>query len=224
MLITAARVPLSIQRADFAGLIALDPGARFRTAFDAGPTDEHRRLWRGLLDEMRVAQDVGPDDWLTWSLEVRNALTHRGRITSLYLPRPISGRIIVPPTDRPQALFRYDLYLRRRPWLPEIEGMVAGGDLPDSVLHEPAHETLEGLRRCLVAYVERLLSYGHRLWAEVSPATTAPTSRWTLPDAPTIAFEGIDPRPIVGVGGAIGGINLEHVRLAERVRLSRETG
>jgi hypothetical protein len=40
---------------------------------------------------------------------MRNALTHRGRITNVYLPRRISGRLAVPPTSEPHKLYRITL-------------------------------------------------------------------------------------------------------------------
>jgi hypothetical protein len=151
VLIVVARVPLSVQRADFSQLWRLDSSKAHATAFAASVPRGQRDLWGELVDELDNATGVGPTDWLPWSLEMRNALTHRGHVTDVFLPRRISGQLAVPPTGEPQKLYRYDLHLRRRPWLPAIEGMLAGPGLPDSWLDEPAGRTVDGLRDALVA-------------------------------------------------------------------------
>jgi hypothetical protein len=95
---------LSVQRADFAQLTGLDPTKAHAGAFATSVPQDQRYLWRQLVDELVVSSAAGPSDWLTWSLEMRNALTHRGRVTNVYLPRKISGQIVVPPTNTPQKL------------------------------------------------------------------------------------------------------------------------
>lgn len=158
ILVVVTRAPISVQRADFGQLRQLDPDARHK-AFDSEVPESQKDTWRALLNALADGESVGPDGWLDWSLEMRNALTHRGRVTNIYLPRSISGQIMVPPTSVPQALYRYDLFLRRRPWLPEIEGMLVANGLPESVLDEPAGRTIEGLRSVLGSYVEALLAW-----------------------------------------------------------------
>lgn len=222
MLIVVTRAPLSVQRADFAQLSGLDPTKTHASAFATSVPGDQRDLWRQLVNELAVSFDVGPSDWLAWSLEMRNALTHRGRVTNVYLPRKISGQIVVPPTSAPQKLYRYDLHLRSRPWLPGIEGMLAGKDLPASWLDEPAGRTISGLRDELVKYTERLARWGHDRWTDaLQEQLVPPVHRWVLPAAPQLQFAGVNPGDRTPIAGAIGGIIEEHVRLAERLRRRR---
>jgi hypothetical protein len=222
ILIVVARVPLSVQRADFTQLSRLDP-AKARSAAFAKPVPEHQRdLWQQLVAELDVPPDTGPSDWLNWSLEMRNALTHRGRVTNVYLPRRISGRIAVPPTRMPQSLYRYDLHLRSRPWLPAIEGMLAGTNLPASWLDEPAGRTTAGLFSELVKYTERVVRWANDCWTDpVQQSLVPPARRWVLPPPPQLQFAGINPGGTTPIAGAIGGINEEHIRLAEQLRRRR---
>lgn len=182
VLIVIARVPLSVQRADFTQLCGLDPTKAFASAFAEPIPQAQRDLWTALVAEVDPVVADGPDDWLMWTLEMRNALTHRGRVTDIYMPRKISGQLLVPPTAAPQKLLRYDLHLRSRPWLPAIEGMLAGPNLPASWLDEPAARTVEGLFGSLVTYVERLTAWARAKSADgVQAKLLAPVNRWVLP-------------------------------------------
>jgi hypothetical protein len=220
-LVVTTRAPISVQRADFGQLRQLDPNGQYR-AFERDIPDSQRDVWGALRDTLAAAESEGPPDWLDWSLEMRNALTHRGRITNIYLPRRISGKFAVPLTPEPQALYRYDLFLRRRPWLPEIEGMLAADGLPQSVLDEPAGRTINGLHTALVAFVESLIVWCSVCWDSPPLDGIAPVKRWVLPSDPAIAFDGAEPGDTTPVSGAIGGINQEHIRLAERLRIARQ--
>lgn len=222
VLIVVTRAPLSVQRADYTQLIGLDPTKAYANAFAATVPQTQRDLWTTLLAELRSAAGSGPRDWLSWSLEMRNALTHRGRITDVYLPRAISGRLLVPPTSAPQSYYRYDLHLRSRPWLPGLEQLLAGPGLPGSWLDEPAGRTIAGLRDELLAFCERLAAWSLQRWTSGSQSQlVAPVRRWVLAPAPQNAFVGVNPGGTTPIRGAIGGVNQEHLRLAERVRRRR---
>lgn len=194
VLIVVTRAPLSVQRADFAQLSNLDPGKAYAGVFVEPVPQVQRDLWAELVAELSAAAAVGATDWLGWSLEMRNALTHRGRVTNVYLPRSTSRRLPVPLTSQPQRLYRYDLHLRRRPWLPALEGMLAGPGLPDSWLDEPAVRTAEGVRDGLIRLGERMMLWTTECWeSDLQQRLVAPVRRWALPDPPSIAFAGIRP-------------------------------
>lgn len=221
VLVVVTRAPMSVQRADYTHLTGLDPDAAHARAFAAPVPDAQRDRWRDLLAELAARAADGPRDWLPWSLEMRNALAHRGRVTNVYMPRPISGRIAVPPTNRPQSLYRYDQHLRRRPWLPEIEAMLAASGLPNTWLDEPAGRTIARLLAALVQFCDAMSRWAAQAWASPPPDVVAPLARWTLPNRPQIDFDGVAPGGTVGIAGAIGGVNTEHLRLAERLRRHR---
>lgn len=223
VLVVVARVPLSVQRSDFTQLAGLDATKAHEKAFGGPVSSALQTLWQELLAEVAAARLDGPDDWLAWSLEMRNALTHRGRVTNVFLPRQISGRLLVPPTTAPQRLYRYDLHLRRRPWLPGLEQLLSADGMPDSWLDEPATRTVDGLRDTTLRFCERLAVWAHTTWDRPDqPALDAPVHRWVLPPDPPIDFTGVNPGGTVPIAGAIGGVNEEHLRLAERIRRRRE--
>ena len=111
--------------------------------------------------------------------------------------------------------------LTRRPWLPEIEGLVAADDFLDSTLDEPAEQTIDGLHGSLVAFTESLVAFARKHWANEGDLV-APVERWRLQLGPGIDFAGIDPETRIQPTEGIGGINQEHLRLAERLRQARQ--
>jgi hypothetical protein len=216
VLVVVTRSPLSVQRADFGRLRGLNPDAN-PTGFPAQIPDIQRQLWHKRSEALAAAeQEAGPDGWLEWSLEMRNALTHRRRVTNILLPRATSTRLVLPHTAH-----RYDYYLRRRPWLPEIEGLVAADDLLDSILDEPAEQTIDGLHGSLITFSESLIAFARQHWANEGDLV-APVESWRLQPGPEIDFAGIAPETKIELPGAISGINQEHLQLAERLRLARQ--
>ncbi|MEA2188624.1 MAG: hypothetical protein QOK16_3635 [Solirubrobacteraceae bacterium] len=219
--IVVARLPVSVQMADINVLIKLDAEEEHKKVFRNGVPAEQRGLWRDLASCHANASAAGPRDWLAWALETRNALTHRGRVTSIYVPRPVSGQLRVDRKLGPHR-FRYDLHLRRRPWLPEIESMLAAGRYPDTWISEPAQQTIGGIAEVLVAYCEALVEWCRREWALEVRQLEAPIARWMLHPAPEVHFEGIAPAR-QSINAAIGGINTEYFALAERLRVRHLT-
>ena len=100
--------------------------------------------------------------------------------------------------------------------------MLAGPGLPDSWVDEPAGRTAAGVRDALVNFGERIMRWTTECWeSDLQQCLVAPIRRWVLPDFPSITFTGVRPGGTTPLSGAIGGINEEHVRLAERLRLRR---
>ncbi|MCW2984739.1 MAG: hypothetical protein JWR63_2309 [Conexibacter sp.] len=223
-LIVVVRAPLSVQRADFIGLVGrLDPGKDYAAQYSQPLAEVQSDLWRDLLTEIEVGRTAAePAGWLDWTLETRNALTHRGKATMVFLPRPITGKLLVPPTPRPESYYRYDMHLRKRPWLPGMEGLLRAESFEDTWLDEPADRTLAGLLELFCGFCDRLAGWARRAFQPAwQQHLLAPASRWELPDSPVLSFAGISPGGTVPLSGASGGIDREHVQLAERVRLRR---
>jgi hypothetical protein len=101
--------------------------------------------------------------------------------------------------------------------------MLAAGNLPASWLDEPAGRTITGLRDELVTYCEQLVRWASDHWtASTQRDLVSPVNRWVLPPASQLLFDGISPGGTTPIAGAIGGINEEHIRLAERLRRRRD--
>src|SRR5690242_11834380 len=85
-----------------------------------------------------------------------------------------------------------------------------------------ATQTVAGLRDALVGFGERLAAWALAEWTtDPRPSFVAPVHRWTLPDSPSLRFRGIAPGGSSKIVGAVGGVNEEHIRLAERLRRHR---
>lgn len=208
------RVPRAIVRASMRrDLFALD--AASATTADA------RAAWgafRALLDALRKGP---PDSWMDWALLYRNALLHRPRQINMMLPRVPATSLILPPW-RAHELLRYDLYLRRRPWLPELEHL-ATHDRPveDLFLREPAAQTLRGLMELLNEASERIAEHIRGVWERVAAGELGLASPpWQLEAEPDIEFAGFAPSD-AATGDIIRGHTQTATRiaLAERVRL-----
>jgi hypothetical protein len=74
-------------------------------------------------------------------------------------------------------LARYDLYFRRRPWLPTIEHLGRSHQALENWLPEPAQDTITGLRGLLNDLVEELASWALRVWDQQAqkPFLVAPS-------------------------------------------------
>jgi hypothetical protein len=126
-------------------------------------------------------------------------------------------------TDTPLALLRFDYYLRKRPWLPDVVQLSRAESAGEVWLHEPVQDTLRGLFERLGDMVAELATWALTQWTSQAGAPTysAPTAAWQLGREPETEFAGFEDRRagadfdslLIGPGG------VEHVRLAERLRL-----
>ncbi len=227
VLIGVVRIPMSLRFADMGALARFDPAATGRLVPD-DVSGEQRDAWAelvNLLDDLRRREPAG---WYVWGLEVRNAMLHRGRGVRAFLPRPRTTRLQVV-TDTPlPALLRFDYYLRKRPWLPDLVQLARAESAGDVWLHEPVQDTLRGLFERLGDMVAELATWALTQWANQAetPTYSAPTAAWQLGREPETDFVGFGERRagaefdaiMVGPGG------VEPLRLAEqlRLRLTRE--
>jgi hypothetical protein len=222
VLIGAARIPMSLRFADMGGLARFSPAATGNLV-PRSVTGDQREAWAelsNLLDEVRRREPAG---WYVWGLEVRNAMLHRGRGVKAFLPRSTSRRLEVV-TDTPlPALLRFDYYLRKRPWLPDLLQLARAESAGNVWLHEPVQDTLRGLFECLGDMVAELATWALTQWARQAEARTysAPAVAWQRGGEPETEFAGFGAQReaaefdaiMVGPGG------VEHLRLAERLRL-----
>jgi hypothetical protein len=138
---------------------------------------------------------------LQWSLEMRNAVIHRGRQISFLLPRHDAGRLAIV-TNEPMQLAREraqaDLYFHRRPWLPEMDHLAdTQAGIRGQWVNEPAQFTLQGLRDDLIDLINELGEALQNAWtgAGADGELPAPTDKWVLRQPPSIEFAGYAPEP-----------------------------
>lgn len=163
-------LPSSIQQASGGNLITLP---EFR---DAVPRhqDAYRKRVESVLNEHRAAEPAG---WLEWTLELRNAVVHRGHLTQVYLPRRRrqGPQIAVATSTPPQYLVRMEPHLRAQPWLPDMLSLSTPGPAEAAIwLAEPAHHTTANLKARLIALIEGLAS-------ELAATVQTDASGWNFP-------------------------------------------
>lgn len=226
VLIGAARMPMSLRFADMSKLTQFDPAAVGKLVPD-DVSDEQREAWAeliGLLDDLRRRDPAG---WYVWGLEMRNAMLHRGRGVKAFLPRPTSRRLAVV-TDTPlPALLRFDYYLRKRPWLPDLVQLARADSVCDVWLYEPVQDTLSGLFECLGSMVVELATWALAQWAAQAESQTysAPIAAWQLGREPGTDFAGFGEQRTAEFDAAmVNPSSTEHMRLAEQLRVRLAEG
>jgi hypothetical protein len=222
VLIGAARIPMSLRLADMGRLAQFNPSAPGRLAPEDVP-DEQQEAWTGisrLLDELRRRHPAG---WYVWGLEMRNAMLHRGRGLNTFLPRPITrGLAVITDTPLP-ALIRYDYYLRKRPWLPDLVQLARADGARDVWVNEPVQATLRGLFERLGDMVAELAAWALEQWVREAEAPTfvTPIAAWQLGREPDTAFAGFSAGAATGAFDAavVSPNEVEFFKLAEKLRL-----
>lgn len=214
------RVPRSIHRADFNHLAVL---ALFSQEAQAVAADQ-RAAWdrlRALLDNHRAGP---PQDWLDWSLELRNALLHRAKNFMLMFNRPRQSQIeVVSENDEfPWWLVRFDPNLSKRPWLPDMAMFPTADTITDAVIAEPSSTTLRGLAMALNDLVEAATALLLELWDAADTGALqlpAPTAAWRASFNPNqLAFEGFAPGPIRATELRVSSGDADRLALASAVR------
>jgi hypothetical protein len=145
-------LPSSIHSASGSQLFSLPEISR-----RAPERQQHARI--AVARVFREHADYEPVGWLAWTLELRNAVVHRGHLTGTWLPRPrLAGQQFAVRTDIDVAyLIRMEPHLRGRPWQPDIFALSQGS--PEEALiwlPEPATVTLAELKRRTVTLVEAI--------------------------------------------------------------------
>jgi hypothetical protein len=133
------------------------------------------------VENFRGVARVEPPGWIEWTAESRNALVHRGKSMSFWMPVPRRSerRLFVMTDMAPHRVTRQFPHLLRQPDLSDAESVLRGGGFEDVYLREPAQDTLDGLgRQCstIAAVVAEALcdlveSMGDFSW---------PTQEWGL--------------------------------------------
>jgi hypothetical protein len=205
------RLPMSIRRASFPGLLSLsDDVARQQPAWTA---------FKELLS--RHAED--PPGWLHWTVEMRHALMHRPRLMSLLLPRESAPPVLWLPAPAARLLMRerlrFDPHFRRRPWLPDMQHLADPylGGLPNAVFGEKATQTTCGCFEAANRLSEAMATLLLEKWddAEVE-ALAPPVGPWSLEPPRPIEFNGFVGERLRSdlVAGVISAHDEERVRLA----------
>lgn len=176
--IAVLRVPESIQRADAGALWRLEKLA----AQDGAPA-----AWQATAQTF--CGHRGDSGWLEWTIETRNAVVHRARQLHTWLPRggrePGQQPILVR-TDLPvHRLVRFNLHLRRFPWLPDMRALSANRPATEQWVVEPASDTVTAIASRVDDLVEAVCAELLKVWAAAATGDVelaAPADVWALDD------------------------------------------
>jgi hypothetical protein len=218
------RIPESITKASFSTL-----ASRFPTS-KAAENANHKqaRAWSDWSRLVKSHESYLPTGWFDWEQDMRNLNIHRGRQVHTLLQRlrdPEQPQVIVP-TDDPieitKSTARFDLHLRNRPRLPDMQDFITAPKKHDLWITEPATTTLSGILRAVNALTEEasqfLLSWWRHAekWGAFFPP---PIEKWKLePEPPQfMGVLGISRQYPVAFG--VGNPHLvERLKLAESLR------
>jgi hypothetical protein len=212
------RLPRSIHRTSMTALMRLKPAAM---------QDEQQRA---RVEEMQeLIRDAGSKPvagWLEWAIEHRNALVHRPRQIDFMVPRRTHAVVVLANPSEWLDLVRYDLHLRSKPWLPDLQHLATPEPKAEELLlAEPAGETMAGLFEQLNAFSERFASWLVGVWDRIEArelTLEVPVDSWKEEPDIEIEFAGFQKKTL-NAGDLLRGHPLTTMRLelAERVRRKR---
>jgi hypothetical protein len=153
--IVLCRLPLSIIRADINQLEPLPP-----TVQRLG-TEPQQGVWRELTALVQALRASPPAGWFDWLVAMRNVMTHRARQERILLQQTIEDGEpqLAVVTDTPSDVvdtWRFDLHLRTRPSLPDMQEFTRPGALSDLWMKEPAVDTLPAPLLLVGELIERV--------------------------------------------------------------------
>lgn len=191
--IAVSRLPLSITKGDIKDLKPLKVGKRARG------TPVQQRTWDDLASLVAAQRTLPPQGWFDWLMAMRNLMTHRARQERILLQQTIDAGHpqLAVVTDTPSDVtntWRFDLHLRKRPSLPDMQDFTKPGSLSDLWIAERAIDTVAALLMLVGNLVEAVAERLLDIWqnSETSPSDyPSPRAVWALAPEPGPSFDGI---------------------------------
>jgi hypothetical protein len=146
------------------------------------PSDEQRMAIERFREAVEGVLAAGPTGWVAWTVESRNAMVHRGRAIAMFLPVPTGtdrAQIVVVTEMDPMQVIRQFPHLRRQPDLSDAESVLSGRQLGDTLLGEPAQDTLDGLHDHMSALATTVVAALHDLIGDLATFVW-PSERWAI--------------------------------------------
>ena len=190
------RVPLSIQRAALSHLNSLPDLMHKATA-------PQQHAWQVLIDLLGRHKSNYPIGWFDWLTATRNLQIHRARQVRIFLARgdDADAPKLAVPAEHAQELslesITFDLFLRRRPEVCDMQDLIEVPRAQDLWINEPAATTLPGVFLAANDLIEEASRFLLDSWLAIAGPSTdfpAPASKWALAPGLTDGFEGVAPR------------------------------
>jgi hypothetical protein len=222
--IGVTRMPRAITQASFLDIERVATGKPVASA-----TPDQQRAWRDVHALCEAHRKKPPDGWREWLMDMRNVNMHRARQTHIQLQRirdkhqPQAVVVTREPAEMLKMTARFDLHLRRRPGLPDMQDFIASPTTTDLWIDEPAPTTLAGTFIAINELFEeaaQLLASWWRYAGKWSLAFPPPTTKWALKPPPWRSFDGVTPNasPFPIGGSHVGPLQAERLALAEKLR------
>jgi hypothetical protein len=153
--IAVSRMPKSITKADINDLRPLG------TKQQATGTPTQQQTWSDLAAFADAQQAALPSGWFDWLVAMRNLIlmTHRARQERILLQQTIEKGEpqLAVVTDTPADVtdtWRFDLHLRKRPALPDMQDFTVPGAITDLWIAERATDTVAAVLLLATGLVE----------------------------------------------------------------------
>jgi hypothetical protein len=155
VIIGVTALPMSILRADF-------DKARAKLAKINGALNVGTNMQAQFAAQLEAGiSAAGSQGWLDWTLDFRNMLVHRGRRIELGQYLPITP-VLRGADGQPVPRARRVAHLPRDPDRSDVEVFLG---MPwNTVLHEEAQQTLQGLMNSATQLVETMATHLIKLW------------------------------------------------------------
>jgi hypothetical protein len=216
--IAVSRMPKSITRADINDLQPL------KSKQHSSGTAAQQQTWSDIAALLAAQEASPPDGWFDWLMAMRNLMTHRARQERILLQQTIEkgDPQLAVVTDTPSDVtdtWRFDLHLRKRPLLHDMQDLTRPGALSDLWIAERATDTIAAVLLLTGGLVDAFAGRVLDVWQQASATPTdypAPVASWALAPEPGPSFDGI-----TGVASAFRPAgSLTHGQLRRRLALA----
>jgi hypothetical protein len=218
------RMPVSLTKASFRDIEQVATGKAMTAA-----TRDQQRAWSDMHRLCEAHRAKPPSGWLEWLMDMRNLNVHRARQTHIQLQRirdkhqPQAVVVTSTPDEMLKMTARFDLHLRRRPNLADMQDFITSSTTTDLWINETAATTLAGVGIAVNELTEeasQLLASWWRYTGKWSTVFPPPATKWALASPPWPSFEGVAPaaRPFPIGQSHVGPLQQERLELAERLR------
>ena len=218
------RMPFSLTKAAYSDIARLDERPK---VFEAAPRDQ-QRAWRGVITICQRHEQLPPEGWLDWLLNMRNLNVHRARQTHTLLQRTRASdqpQLLVAtaePHEIHKSMARFDMHLRRRPNLPDMQDFITTPKTSNLWVNETASTTIAGVYGSLNALIEEAAEWLASCWRHARKWPSyypVPTQTWALGEVAS-GFLGVAPSAqLFPIGTShVGEVQAVRLALAEKLR------
>jgi hypothetical protein len=218
------RVPLSIHQAGY---------GHMRRLVDAGVlakgTPTQQTAWTDLVAIRDSHENQFPAGWLSWLIDMRHLNVHRARQIHMWLQKtredgePQLTVATGDPDTVNRQMARFELHLRQRPGLSDMQDLVSTGDISGLWINERADVTLSGIGAVTVLLIEEIAHFLLSWWTYTRDHQAdfpEPAASWRIVHPLPAQFKGVAPSatPFPLSSARVNPHEAERLKLAQMLR------